>query len=317
MKKLLAYTALGLLITFSLNGQNLFLIGENSYPCTEEITLQPNSYEASNLDISLAKNGEKGLFAISTESDFGAIFNEKLIIYLEDGTVIICNEKKASEYVDERAKALYSLTDDQLVKLKSSNIHTVRYTLETGSDRGLLSDMEWNWSASNKGAPTKTIFTDFFDHGISRPDYDQNLDEKRMRREAEESERIRLDEEQKRRTEILNRTQAALERANTRVYGEGSATGTEGISYDLAGRQAMSLPKPTYDIRSEGIVVVEITVDRNGKVTKAVPGVKGSTTLEEYFLRVAREAAMSAKFDRKPDAPVIQKGTITYHFILR
>ena len=87
--------------------------------------------------------------------------------------------------------------------------------------------------------------------------------------------------------------------------------------YDLAGRQARSLPKPKYDIQSEGIVVVEVTVDRNGNVTKATPGVRGSTTLEEYFLRVAREAALTAKFDRKPDAPVIQKGTITYHFILR
>ena len=104
---------------------------------------------------------------------------------------------------------------------------------------------------------------------------------------------------------------------NARIYGDGSGTGTEGISFDLAGRQARSLPKPSYDIQSEGIVVVEVTVDRNGNVTQAVPGVKGSTTLEEYFLRVAREAAMATKFDRKPNAPVIQKGTITYHFILR
>lgn len=174
----------------------------------------------------------------------------------------------------------------------------------------------------------------------------QQVEEERKRREAEaaaEAERIRLEEEQRRRTEIMNRTRDALERANARgsdtsgegitegrgnqgvetgdvnagVYGEGAGTGTKGIDYDLEGRQARSLPKPTYDIQSEGIVVVEVTVDRNGNVTNANPGVKGSTTLEEYFLRVAREAAMKAKFDRKPDAPVIQKGTITYHFILR
>lgn len=172
----------------------------------------------------------------------------------------------------------------------------------------------------------------------------QKLEEERLRKEAEEAERRRLEEEQRRRSEIMNRTRNALARANARgsdtnanegiaggkgnqgvetgsvdskVYGEGSGTGSEGIAFDLAGRQARSLPKPTYDIQSEGIVVVEVTVDRNGNVTQAVPGVKGSTTLEEYFLRVAREAAMAAKFDRKPDAPVIQKGTITYHFILR
>jgi len=171
----------------------------------------------------------------------------------------------------------------------------------------------------------------------------QQLEEERLRREAAEAEKRRLEEEQRRRTEIMNRTKDALARSNARGsdtsgegitegrgnqgvetgavgadrYGEGAGTGTEGIGWDLEGRQPRSLPKPKYDIQNEGIVVVEVTVDRNGNVTQAVPGVKGSTTLEEYFLRVARDAAMDAKFDRKPDAPVIQKGTITYHFILR
>lgn len=172
----------------------------------------------------------------------------------------------------------------------------------------------------------------------------QQIEEERIRKEAEEAERKRLEDEQRRRTEIMDRTRNALDRANTagnsvstsegiaggegnqgvetgsvdsKNYGEGSGTGTKGVSYNLAGRQARSLPKPNYDIQSEGIVVVEVTVDRDGNVTKAVAGVQGSTTLEEYFLRVAREAAMAAKFDRKPDAPVIQKGSISYHFILR
>lgn len=171
----------------------------------------------------------------------------------------------------------------------------------------------------------------------------QELEEERLRKEAEEAEKRRLEEEQRRRTEIMNRTRNALENANARgsdtssegiaggegnqgvetgsvdsnVYGEGAGTGTEGIGFDLAGRQARELPKPEYDIQKEGIVVVEVTVDRNGNVINANPGVKGSTTLEEYFLRVARIAAMGAKFDSKPDAPAIQKGTITYHFTLR
>lgn len=181
----------------------------------------------------------------------------------------------------------------------------------------------------------------------------QKLEEERIRKAREEAERQRIAEEEarikreaeeqaKRLADIRNRTQNAL--SNTQgsgtntsqgvaggegnqgvetgavgvnKYGEGGGSGTEGVSFDLAGRQAQSLPKPKYDIQSEGIVVVEVTVDRNGNVTKATPGVKGSTTLEEYFLRVASEAALTAKFDRKPDAPVIQKGTITYHFILR
>jgi len=171
----------------------------------------------------------------------------------------------------------------------------------------------------------------------------QQLEEERVRKEAEEIERKRLEEEQQRRDVIINRTRNALNNANatgtnentsegeaggegnqgvvtgsvdSEKYGEGTGTGTEGVSFDLAGRQAMTLPKPKYDVQSEGIVVVEVTVDRDGNVTNAIAGVQGSTTLEDYFLRVAREAARATKFDSKPDA-LIQKGTITYHFKLR
>jgi hypothetical protein len=49
----------------------------------------------------------------------------------------------------------------------------------------------------------------------------------------------------------------------------------------------------------------------------ANPGIKGSTTLDEYLLKVAKEAAMKASFNSKPDAPAVQKGTITYNFILK
>lgn len=99
--------------------------------------------------------------------------------------------------------------------------------------------------------------------------------------------------------------------------GEGSELGDEGISYDLQGRGFGKLPKPKYNYHGEGKVVVEISIDRSGKVTQAIPGVKGSTTLDEYLLRVAKDAALEATFDPKPNAPKIQKGTITYSFILK
>ncbi len=102
-----------------------------------------------------------------------------------------------------------------------------------------------------------------------------------------------------------------------RTYGPGGGTGNSNISYDLAGRRHQSLPLPKYDYQEEGKVVVEVTVDRSGTVTKATAGVKGSSTLDAYLLRVAYEAAMRAKFDSSPDAPIIQKGTITYIFKLK
>ncbi len=74
---------------------------------------------------------------------------------------------------------------------------------------------------------------------------------------------------------------------------------------------------PNIRYQNEGRVVVEVSVDRSGKVIQAIPGRKGSTTLDEYLLKVAKDAALKATFDPKADAPEIQKGTITYNFKLR
>ncbi len=169
------------------------------------------------------------------------------------------------------------------------------------------------------------------------------LEAEKKRRDEEEAERKRIEAEQQRQADIVNRTRNALANArntgtnstsegvaggtgnqgsptgsvDSNVRGEGNGLGTQGISYDLQGRGFRSLPTPKYEYQGEGRVVVEVIVDRTGKVTKATPGIKGSTTLDDYLLKVAKDAALEAKFDAKPDAPEIQKGSITYNFKLR
>jgi outer membrane biosynthesis protein TonB len=51
-------------------------------------------------------------------------------------------------------------------------------------------------------------------------------------------------------------------------------------SFSLEGRNSLDLPKPLNNLQKEGRVVVEIKVDRAGNVIGAIPGVKGSTTLD-------------------------------------
>jgi TolA protein len=99
----------------------------------------------------------------------------------------------------------------------------------------------------------------------------------------------------------------------TEQYGLG---GGEGISFNLSGRSAERLQKPTYPGQEEGIVVVQITVDKFGKVTKANPGVRGSTSLEQGLLNAAKTAALSTHFNEDVNAPAFQTGTITYRFVL-
>ena len=100
-------------------------------------------------------------------------------------------------------------------------------------------------------------------------------------------------------------------------YSQGLSQGSGGVEFSLSGRNPLFLPKPKYEYQVEGKVVVEIRVDRNGNVTFARSGVKGSTTTDENLIKAAQEAAMKAKFDVKSDAAFTQTGTITYHFILQ
>jgi len=170
----------------------------------------------------------------------------------------------------------------------------------------------------------------------------QEAEAERRRIAEENAERIRREEEQKRLNQINDRTRNAFGNAGnvgesgtsegvaggegnqgvetgspgSRNYGPGGGVGDGAPSYRLGDRRVQSLPRPRYDYQIDGVVVVEISVDRKGTVTKAVAGVKGSTTLDENLLREARDAAMKAKFDSNDTAPLLQKGTITYIFKL-
>lgn len=104
--------------------------------------------------------------------------------------------------------------------------------------------------------------------------------------------------------------------------GDGSGNGSggpggKGISFDLSGRKLLKAPD-IYDRSQEtGKVVVSITVDKNGNVTKAIPGARGSTTTSTLLYSKAQQAAMRAKFNANPDAMEEQRGTITFNFIVQ
>lgn len=103
--------------------------------------------------------------------------------------------------------------------------------------------------------------------------------------------------------------------ANADKYGPRGGIGN-GVSFSLNGRSALSLPKPYYPGNEEGVVVVQVTVNKSGLVTKAEPGVKGSNTTNPELIAAARKAALQAKFNVDENAPAFQIGTITYRFVL-
>ncbi|MCX6271300.1 MAG: energy transducer TonB [Bacteroidetes bacterium] len=103
--------------------------------------------------------------------------------------------------------------------------------------------------------------------------------------------------------------------------GSGNGIGTGkgdgvGPSFDLSGRTAKFLPKPEIQASETGTVVVKIWVNKQGMVTRAEAGFKGTNATSQVLYRLAQQAAMKAKFSPNPNAPEEQKGTITYHFVL-
>jgi hypothetical protein len=148
MKKILIILTATLFITLTAKGQNLFFFGEESYPCTETFTLQSNS-NSDDVNVVIAKDGKTALFIVSTKPSRESLIRGKLIIYLDDGTVVTCDDREKYDYVDNIASSVYYLTNEQLSKMKNSNINTVRYSLNSRYD---ITDE--NFSASNKDRST-------------------------------------------------------------------------------------------------------------------------------------------------------------------
>ena len=96
--------------------------------------------------------------------------------------------------------------------------------------------------------------------------------------------------------------------------GLGGAGG--GPSYDLGGRNAKSLPRPSSDFNEEGTIVVDIWVDRDGRVQNAQIG-KGTNISNTRMRETAKQAALQSVFAPDKNAAELQKGTITYKFIIR
>ena len=93
--------------------------------------------------------------------------------------------------------------------------------------------------------------------------------------------------------------------------GKGNGTG-----YDLGGRGAKSLHRPNDDFSEEGIIVVDIWVNRSGQVTRAEISNKGTTLINSEMRQKAKQAALRSTFASDSNAPDEQHGTITYTFVI-
>ncbi|MGN0033875.1 MAG: energy transducer TonB [Candidatus Limimorpha sp.] len=94
---------------------------------------------------------------------------------------------------------------------------------------------------------------------------------------------------------------------------DGNGGNNGGTSFSLDGRGALKLTVPDSDFQYEGVIVVTISVDKEGKVIEAHTS-KGTTITDKRLQKTAVDAAMTSRFTPNPDAEDYQTGTITYNF---
>ncbi len=92
-------------------------------------------------------------------------------------------------------------------------------------------------------------------------------------------------------------------------------SGSGGKGYGLGGRGRATFTKVVPDCQEEGRVVVEIHVNRDGKVIKAIPGKRG-TTGDSCLFEAARKTALSHKWPPDSKAPQTQIGWVEVNFSL-
>ncbi|WP_461589396.1 energy transducer TonB [Winogradskyella sp.] len=97
-------------------------------------------------------------------------------------------------------------------------------------------------------------------------------------------------------------------------YFGGSGPGKGGVGYGLGGRGRPSKKIYKQDCNEYGLVVVRIEVNRQGKVIKAEPGIRGTTNTHPCLIEPARKIAMSHKWAADANAPAKQVGFVSINF---
>jgi len=97
-------------------------------------------------------------------------------------------------------------------------------------------------------------------------------------------------------------------------YFGGSGPGKGGVGYGLGGRGKPSRQIYKQDCNEYGLVVVRIEVNRQGKVVKATPGIRGTTNTAPCLLEPAKKIALSHKWPADSNAPTTQIGFVSINF---
>ncbi len=100
------------------------------------------------------------------------------------------------------------------------------------------------------------------------------------------------------------------------IDGKGVIDG-EGVTGFLGGRGMIGKPAVSGNITDEGIVVIDVYVDPDGRVKRTKRNYAESTTSNSYLFEISEKAALKASFEVKEGAPAEQKGHLTFRYKLK
>ena len=86
------------------------------------------------------------------------------------------------------------------------------------------------------------------------------------------------------------------------------------IYYELEGRNHTYLPIPIYKCPGSGIVILSIRVNQKG-IVEAASIIGTEKTTDPCLAETAVSSALVSRFNSDINAPKIQTGTLTYHFV--
>ena len=117
--------------------------------------------------------------------------------------------------------------------------------------------------------------------------------------------------------ELSNKNNESLnQNGYSSTYYNNSISGSYAKGYGLNGRSLQSKGKVLQECNEQGLVVVRISVNRQGDVILAEPGVKGTTNTHTCLLEPAKKTAQLHKWLPDTEAPEIQIGFVVIQFKL-
>jgi hypothetical protein len=139
--KIIVILSISFLLGLECSAQNLIFVGNNAYKATQTWYFEGNGgqfeYYAKDATIKIGRNGQTGLFSISTKV-YNASFGIKgsIRIYLDNATSIVLSKPIAKDFSDQYYTVIYLISSLDLIKLKESDINTIRF------DSGLAGDLK-------------------------------------------------------------------------------------------------------------------------------------------------------------------------------